>query len=142
MLQNNEARNDLQKIQLSGSYTAAVHEAYYASVKHLAAARERALLGHTDAALRDFQKALRRLQALPPERTRDILLAHAHLGRYQTLVLSGRRGGIEHLDLGVSYARSTRDPLARALAEECLRHFEVRQQQLSQNVDQTDLSAR
>ena len=33
--------------------------------------------------------------------------------------------GLEHLHLGISYARSTRDPLARAIAEECLSGLDV-----------------
>ena len=54
-----------------------------------------------------------------------MLLAHTHLAFYQTLALVGSPGGQNHLHLGVSYARSTRDPLARAIAEECLSGLDV-----------------
>jgi bacterioferritin (cytochrome b1) len=99
---------------------------YYTVAKHLKTGREHALVGDSQAAIREFQAAIRALRTLPPERVRDTLLAHAFLNQYQTLKLIGKsdkkaeRAAFESLQYGVSYARSTRDPVARALAEECL----------------------
>lgn len=97
-----------------------MRQAYYAVALSLKTGREHALSGDADAAVNAIQGAIRSLRSLPPERTRDVLLAHAYLARYQTLALADREVAIESLHLGVSYARSTRDPLARAIAEECL----------------------
>ena len=95
--------------------------AYLSAARHLQLGREYAVGGDARRALTAYHSALDLLRALPPERTRDVLLAHTHLAFYQTLELSGdSKGGQTHLQLGVSYARTTRDPLARAIAEECL----------------------
>lgn len=95
--------------------------AYLSAARHLQIGREYAVQGDARRALAAYHSALGLLHTLPPERTRDVLLAHAHLAFYQTLALGGSTGDEQaHLQLGVSYARSTRDPLARAIAEECL----------------------
>ncbi|GAA5502770.1 hypothetical protein Dxin01_02517 [Deinococcus xinjiangensis] len=100
--------------------------AFLTAARDLQLGREWAVEGETRRALGAYQDALELLQTLPPERTRDILLAHVHLAFYQTLELLGdKRTGQQHLHLGVSYARSTRDPLARAIAEECLSGLDV-----------------
>lgn len=99
--------------------------AYLSAARHLQLGREYAVEGEGRRALRAYQDALDLLRTLPPERTRDVLLAHIHLAFYQTLTLGGdTRAGQTHLHLGVSYARTTRDPLARAIAEECLSGLE------------------
>ncbi len=89
--------------------------------------REWAVEGNLNRALNMYEEALGLLVVLPPERIRDILLAHTHLAFYQTLSLEGKPNPQEraHLQKGVSYARSTRDPLARAIAEECLSGLET-----------------
>jgi hypothetical protein len=94
--------------------------AYLTAARLLQLGREAAVEGETGPAMGHYGEALELLRELPPERTRDTLLAHAHLAAYQTLVLAGLGQADEHLHLGVSYARSVRDPLARAIAEECL----------------------
>lgn len=94
--------------------------AYLTAARDLQLGREWAVEGEQRRALNAYQDALELLRTLPPERTRDVLLAHVHLAFYQTLTLVDPRSGQEHLHLGVSYARTTRDPLARAIAEECL----------------------
>lgn len=99
--------------------------AYLSAARDLQLGREWAVEGDQRRATEAYGDALRRLRALPPERTRDILLAHVHLAFYQTLALVGDSTGQEHLHIGVSYARSTRDPLARAIAEECLSGLDV-----------------
>ena len=100
--------------------------AYLSAARHLQLGREYAVEGELRRALAAYQSALDLLRTLPPERTRDVLLAHTHLAFYQTLALDeGSNAGQPHLHLGVSYARSTRDPLARAIAEECLSGLET-----------------
>ena len=113
------------------AYTAAMRPAYLTAARALQLGREAALLGNHRGAMQEYQDALDLLRTLPPERTRDTLLAHAHLAMYQTLApartlaLDDRDEAQEHLHLGISYARSTRDPLARAIAEECLSGLDV-----------------
>ena len=103
-----------------------MRSAFVTVARLLQQGREFALEGEGGQAVRAYQQALDLLRALPPERTRDVLLAHTHLAYYQTLALSSRPDMTqEHLHLGISYARSTRDPLARAIAEECLSGLDV-----------------
>jgi hypothetical protein len=102
-----------------------MRKVYYDVAVHLKTGREKALEGDRDGALGQFSTALKALHQLPPERTRDILLAHAYLNRYQTLALENRDVALESLHLGVSYARSTRDPIARAIAEQCIAGLDI-----------------
>ncbi|UBV42896.1 hypothetical protein LAJ19_01305 [Deinococcus taeanensis] len=102
-----------------------MRSAYLSAARALQLGRDSAVEGDQDRALRLYGEALDLLAVLPPERTRDVLLAHTHLAFYQTLELLGGQGSQRHLQLGVSYARSTRDPLARAIAEECLSGLDV-----------------
>lgn len=99
--------------------------AFLTAARDLQMGREWALEGEKEQALGAYHKALDILRVLPPERTRDILLAHTHLAFYQTLSLDDAKTGQQHLHLGVSYARTTKDPLARAIAEECLSGLDV-----------------
>lgn len=98
---------------------------FLTAARDLQLGREWAVEGEKEQALQAYQAALDILRVLPPEKTRDILLAHTHLAFYQTLSLADAKAGQEHLHLGVSYARTTKDPLARAIAEECLSGLEV-----------------
>lgn len=101
--------------------------AYLSAARALQLGREQAVEGEVGRALDLFDEALSLLRTLPPESTRDVLLAHTHLACYQTLSLVEAEGREldHHLRQGVSYARSTRDPLARAIAEECLSGLET-----------------
>lgn len=98
---------------------------FLTAARDLQLGRECAVEGEKEQALEAYQSALDILRVLPPEKTRDILLAHTHLAFYQTLSLEDSKAGQEHLHLGVSYARTTKDSLARAIAEECLSGLEV-----------------
>ena len=102
---------------------------FYTAAKILRKGRESALQGRIEEAVKEFLRGISLLRTLPPENARDVLLAHLYLAHYQTLTLDSKGpnakgkdkdGPLESLHLGVSYARSTRDPLARAVAEECL----------------------
>ena len=97
-----------------------MRSAYLTAARALQLGREAAVEGESSAALDFLGQAHSALKVLPPERTRDVLLGHVHLAYFQTLTLLGSAQAGEHLHLGVSYARSTRDPLARAIAQECL----------------------
>ncbi|AWN22659.1 hypothetical protein DKM44_04935 [Deinococcus irradiatisoli] len=99
--------------------------AYLSAARSLQLGREAAVEGDSKAALDLLAEAMQTLRVLPPERTRDVLMAHVHLAFFQTLVMLGEDDAAEHLHLGVSYARSTRDPLARAIAQECLSGLEA-----------------
>jgi hypothetical protein len=102
-----------------------MRQVYYTIAINLKNGREKALEGDSDGALAEFASALAALHQLPPERTRDVLMAHAYLNRYQMLALENKSAALESLNVGVSYARSTRDPIARALAEECIAGLDV-----------------
>ncbi|MBB6099511.1 hypothetical protein HNR42_002961 [Deinobacterium chartae] len=99
--------------------------AYLTAAQHLKRGRDLAISGESQRALQEYNRALQLLKTLPPERTRDVLLAHTHLAYYQTLAIDNRDVALESLHLGISYARSTRDPLARAIAEECLSGLDI-----------------
>ncbi|WP_420596909.1 hypothetical protein [Deinococcus sp.] len=99
--------------------------AYLNAARSLQLGREAAVEGEGAAALEYLAAAMNSLRVLPPERTRDVLLSHVHLAFFQTLSMLGADQADEHLHLGVSYARSTRDPLARAIAQECLSGLEA-----------------
>lgn len=98
---------------------------YLAAARFLQQGREHAIEGEQHRALAAYNQALTLLRTLPPKRTRDVLLAHCYLAYYQTMGLNNPQAAQEHLRLGISYARSTRDPLARAIAEECLSGLEI-----------------
>ncbi len=107
-------------------YNPPMRPAYLTAARDLQLGREWAVEGETRKALGAYRDALDLLRTLPPERTRDILLGHVHLAFYQTYTLMGdAKTGQHHLQQGVSYARSTRDPVARAIAEECLSGLET-----------------
>ena len=102
-----------------------MRQVFYSIAMSLKTGREKALEGDREGALVEYGKALGALHQLPPERTRDVLMAHAYLNRFQTLSLENKNAALESLNVGVSYARSTRDPIARALAEECIAGLDV-----------------
>lgn len=89
--------------------------------------QQAAQLQHPDVAISCYRDAIELLRGLPPERDRDILLAHLYLRQYQaSYQQSGRsEDALAELHLGVSYARSTRDPEARALAEICQKDLDI-----------------
>jgi hypothetical protein len=95
---------------------------YFQIAKNLKLGREKALEGDKNGAVQAFDLCVGELRLLPPEHTRDVLLAHSYLNKYQTLALDNKdsKRALESLQRGVSYARSSRDPVARAVAEECL----------------------
>lgn len=83
-------------------------------------AQDAAAAGELKLALRLWEEVLASLRLLPPRLERDTLLALAHLETYLLLRHFGKASAPWHLQRGVSYARTTRDPRARALAQQCL----------------------
>jgi hypothetical protein len=102
---------------------------YYQIAKNLKTGREKAIEGDKNGAIQAFDLCLGELRLLPPEHTRDVLFAHAYLNKYQTLALENKdsKRAVESLNRGVAYARSCKDPMARAIAEECLSGLDLRQ---------------
>ena len=64
-----------------------------------------------------YQQALNTLHALAPNKARDQLLAHVYLSRFQ--VPDKKQGQTLHdLRLGYSYAKTSKEPTIRAIAED------------------------
>lgn len=94
-----------------------MRELLYNAARHYK--RGKALLerGDVRGAHKAFEEALLDLHAVKPQRMRDVLLAQVYLSRYQAGREVDRRGAQTDLRLGYSYARTTREPSVRQLAE-------------------------
>lgn len=94
-----------------------MRELLYNAARHYK--RGKALLerGDVRAAHKAFEEALLDLHAVKPQRMRDVLLAQVYLSRYQAGREVDRRAARTDLRLGYSYARTTREPSVRQLAE-------------------------
>ena len=94
-----------------------MRELLYNAAKHFK--RGRALAGRGDirGAMVAYEDALRDLHAVRPQRMRDVLLAQVYLSRYQIAREVDSGSAEQDLRLGYSYARTTREPSVRMLAE-------------------------
>lgn len=103
-----------------------MRELLYNAARHYK--RGRALLerGDVRAAVLAFEEALRDLHAVKPQRMRDVLLAQVYLSRHQAEVDVDPEGARTDLQLGYSYARTTREPSVRLLAERLWREQRAR----------------
>ncbi len=90
-------------------YEAAAH---YRRGKELEAAGQRA------EAIEAWHAALRDLHAVKPQRMRDVLLAQVYLACHMASRDSDPEGSLTDLRFGYSYARTTREPSVRLLAEQ------------------------
>ena len=88
-----------------------MRSAYLTAARSLQLGREWAVEGDQRRALEAYEEALALLRLQPPERTRDVLLAHTHLAFYQTLELVGSRGG--HADTSAAREAGASTRLAR-----------------------------
>ncbi|MFC6591591.1 hypothetical protein ACFP81_05890 [Deinococcus lacus] len=79
-----------------------------------------AAAGQHRRALDTYRDVLALLRRQKPTPGRDGLLAAAYLLAYQSLRATRHREAGAQLQRGVSYARTSRDPQARALAQACL----------------------
>ncbi len=94
-----------------------MRELLYNAARHYKRGKSLLERGDVRAALAGFEEALRDLHAVKPHRMRDILLAQVYLARYQAASEVDPRGARADLQLGYSYARTTREPSVRQLAE-------------------------
>ena len=94
-----------------------MRELLYNAARHYKRGRSLLERGDVRAALAAFEEALRDLHAVKPQRMRDVLLAQVYLSRYQAAREVDARGARADLQLGYSYARTTREPSVRQLAE-------------------------
>lgn len=94
-----------------------MRELLYNAAKHFKEGEARAQDGDYDAALGAFGAALRDLHAVKPQRQRNALLSQVYLSRYRAAKALGDPSAPHDLRMGYSYARTTREPVVRALAE-------------------------
>lgn len=98
-----------------------MRELLYDAAKHYKKGKALAERGDARGALVAYEQALRDLHAVKPQRMRDVLLAQVYLSRYQIAEDSDGEGALGDLRRGYSYARTTREPSVRRLAEELWR---------------------
>jgi hypothetical protein len=91
-----------------------MRELLYEAAKHYRQGNVLAEGGDARGAAVAFEAALRELQAVRPQRMRDVLLAQVYLSRHQ---LNPEAGDLSDLRFGYAYARSTAEPSVRSLAE-------------------------
>lgn len=94
-----------------------MRELLYNAARHYKRGKALAERGDVRGAMACYQDALRDLHAVRPQRMRDVLLAHVHLSRYQVAMQLDPSLADSDLRLGYSYARTTREPAVRELAE-------------------------
>jgi hypothetical protein len=92
-----------------------MRELLYEAAKHYRRGKALTERGDARGAAVAFEEALRELQAVRPQRMRDVLLAQVYLSRHQ-LDLDAQQSPAD-LRLGYAYARTTAEPNVRALAE-------------------------
>jgi len=94
-----------------------MRELLYNAARHFKRGKSLLERGDVRAALLAFEEALRDLHAVKPQRMRDVLLAQVYLSRYQAAIEVDPGSARTDLQLGYSYARTTREPTVRLLAE-------------------------
>jgi uncharacterized membrane protein YgcG len=92
-----------------------MRELLYEAAKHYRRGKSLAERGDTRGAGVAFEEALRELQAVRPQRMRDVLLAQVYLSRHQ--LDPDAAEAPSDLRLGYAYARTTAEPNVRAIAE-------------------------
>jgi hypothetical protein len=94
-----------------------MRELLYNAAKHFKRGKALVERGDVREAMLAYSDALRDLHAVQPQRMRDVLLAQVHLSRYQLALEVDPEDALQDLHLGYSYARTTREPAVRDLAE-------------------------
>ncbi|CAN5731526.1 hypothetical protein BH23DEI1_BH23DEI1_19470 [soil metagenome] len=89
----------------------------YDAAKHYKRGKALAERGDVRGAMVAYGEALLDLHAVKPQRMRDVLLAQVYLSRHQTGAEHDPKRAATDLRLGYSYARTTREPSVRHLAE-------------------------
>lgn len=104
-----------------------MRESLYNAAKHYKRGKAVAERGDVRGALVAYGDALRELHAARPQRMRDVLLAHVYLSRYLLAQKLDAAAAESDLRQGYSYARMTKDPAVREMAERLWRaHLEAR----------------
>jgi hypothetical protein len=98
-----------------------MRELLYNAAKHYKRGKALAERGDVRGAMVAYADALRDLHAVRPQRMRNVLLAQAYLSRYQIGANIDPKTAETDLRMGYSYARTTREPTVRHLAEELWR---------------------
>lgn len=94
-----------------------MRELLYDAAKHYRRGKALAERGDVRGAMVAFEEALRDLHAVKPQRMRDVLLAQVYLSRHEAGAAVDPERAAADLRLGYSYARTTREPSVRHLAE-------------------------
>ncbi len=89
----------------------------YDAAKHFKRGKALAERGDVRGAMVAYGDALLDLHAVKPQRMRDVLLAQVYLSRHQIAAAHDPKRAATDLRLGYSYARTTREPSVRQLAE-------------------------
>lgn len=92
-------------------------ELLYSAANHYKQGKTCAEQGDIKGAMRAYSDAISDLHAVKPQRMRDVLLAQVHLSRYQVALSTETKDALEDLRFGYSYARTTKEPQVRDLAE-------------------------
>lgn len=98
-----------------------MHELLYEAAAHYRRGRELEAAGQPDEALAAWRAALKDLHAVRPQRMRDVLLAQVYLACHQASRDLNPGEALTSLRFGYSYARTTREPTVRLLAEQLWR---------------------
>ena len=100
-----------------------MRELLYNAAKHFKRGEALANEGDAGGAVDAFSDALRDLHAVKPQRLRNALLSQVYLSRYRAAKSLGDASAEHDLRMGYSYARTTREPTVRVLAETLWREF-------------------
>lgn len=99
----------------------------YEAAAHYKRGKELEAAGNRNEALSAWHSALRDLHAVKPQRMRDVLLAQVYLACHMASRDVDAAGSLADLRHGYSYARTTREPSIRLLAEQLWRAQQQRE---------------
>lgn len=95
-----------------------MQELLYEAARHYKRGKALFERGDLRGALVAYSDALRDLHAVQPQRMRDVLLAQVYLSRYQVALKVEPKTAGSDLRQGYAYARTTKEPLVREVAEQ------------------------
>ncbi|MBS3968439.1 MAG: hypothetical protein KGZ60_14370 [Truepera sp.] len=95
-----------------------MQELLYEAARHYKRGKALFERGDLRGALLAYSEALRDLHAVEPQRMRDVLLAQVYLSRYQVAIKVEPKTAGSDLRQGYAYARTTKEPMLRELAEQ------------------------
>ena len=100
-----------------------MRELLYNAATHFKRGEALASQGDDSGAVDALSDALRDLHAVKPQRLRNALLSQVYLSRHQVAKRLGQASAESDLRMGYSYARTTREPAVRVLAETLWREY-------------------